>query len=192
MSNIAATEVALKSKAKGKSVLDDAKQVEKAAKLIRMGARVQLLQCETSLSYERLIKLYKEIVGKSPSKGQLPFSTDYFLTWQENIHASLFANIHEYLSKGSDMDEVDQLTIAYRLYTEQIKDAGSEPILSITRAWRLVKFLEAKMLDSNTCTKCKGKFVTDLYINKRYYVCGLCNPPARAGKGKATGSFLLN
>lgn len=175
-----------------KSVLEDAKQVDKAAKLIRAGARVQVLQSETSLSYERLIKLYKEIVGKSPSKGQLPFSTDYFLTWQENIHSSLFMNIHEYLAKGADMDEVDQLTTAYRLYTEQIKDAGAEPILSFTRAWRLVKFIEADMLDVCTCTQCKGKFVSDLYVNKRYYVCGLCNPPARAGKSKSAGAFLLH
>ena len=49
-----------------------------------------MLQSETNLPYERLLKLYKEVAGKSPSKGQLPFSTDWFMTWQPNIHASLF------------------------------------------------------------------------------------------------------
>ena len=85
-------------KAPAKSVLNESKQIARAAMLIEMGARMQVLESETTLSYERLIRLYKEIAGKSPSKGQLPFSTDWFLTWQENIHSSLFLNIYEYLS----------------------------------------------------------------------------------------------
>ena len=93
-----------------KSVLNESKQIERAAMLIQMGARMQVLESETTLSYERLIRLYKEIAGKSPSKGQLPFSTDWFLTWQENIHSSLFLNIYEYLSKGVDLDSVELLT----------------------------------------------------------------------------------
>ena len=97
-------------KAPVKSVLNESKQIERAAMLIQMGARMQVLESETTLSYERLIRLYKEIAGKSPSKGQLPFSTDWFLTWQENIHSSLFLNIYEYLSKGVDLDAVELLT----------------------------------------------------------------------------------
>ena len=60
--------------------------------LINLGARLQVLESETDLSYERLLRLYKEVSGKSPSKGQLPFSTDWFMTWQPNIHATLLAS----------------------------------------------------------------------------------------------------
>jgi len=109
--------------APAKSVLNESKQIERAAMLIEMGARMQVLESETTLSYERLIRLYKEIAGKSPSKGQLPFSTDWFLTWQENIHSSLFLNIYEYLSKGVSLDSVELLTKAYRLYNEQVAAA---------------------------------------------------------------------
>ena len=70
-----------------KSVLNDSRQVERAVALIQLGARLQVLESETNLSYERLLRLYKEVAGRSPSKGQLPFSTDWFLTWQPNIHA---------------------------------------------------------------------------------------------------------
>ena len=63
-----------------KSVLNDSRQVERAVALIQLGARLQVLESETSLSYERLLRLYKEVAGRSPSKGQLPFSTDWFLT----------------------------------------------------------------------------------------------------------------
>ncbi len=178
-------------RAAAKSVLNESRQIERAALLIGMGARMQVLESETTLSYERLIRLYKEIAGKSPSKGQLPFSTDWFLTWQENIHSSLFLNIYEYLGKGMDLDSVELLTKAYRLYNEQIEIAQVEPLLSFTRAWRLVKFVDAGMLTRTQCSDCKGQFVTELYEN-RGYVCGLCNPPARAGKSKTSGALMLH
>ena len=56
-----------------------------------------MLESETELSRERLLRLYKELRGKSPPKGMLPFSTDWFMTWQPNIHASLFLTIYRYL-----------------------------------------------------------------------------------------------
>lgn len=175
-----------------KSILGESRQIERAAMLIQMGARMQVLESETNLSYERLIRLYKEIAGKSPSKGQLPFSTDWFLTWQENIHSSLFLNIYEYLSKGVYADNVEVLTKAYRLYTEQVQGCGLECILSFTRAWRLVKFVDAKMLTRTKCTKCGGHFVTDINERASKFECGLCSPPARAGKSKSAGALMLH
>jgi len=52
-----------------KTVAGEARQVKIAIDLIELGARLQLLQEETSLSRERLLRLYKEIKGESPSKG---------------------------------------------------------------------------------------------------------------------------
>ena len=117
-----------------RSLLEDNKQVQRAIALIGMGARLQLLQSETNLPYERLLKLYKEVAGKSPSKGQLPFSTDWFLSWQPNIHASLFFNMYEYLQKASALDEVEALMKAYQLYQAEVETNSVEPLLSITRA----------------------------------------------------------
>ena len=174
-----------------KSVLGDSRQIGRAVSLINLGARLQVLESETELSYERLLRLYKEVAGKSPSKGQLPFSTDWFLTWQPNIHASLFQNIHTYLAKTSDLEPVDVLIKAYQLYTEQIASCDIEPQLSITRAWRLVRFMENNMLAMTKCSKCGGHFVTEPYENAKHYVCGMCVPPARAGKGAAAGGIHL-
>jgi flagellar transcriptional activator FlhC len=62
-------------------------------------------------------------------------------------------------------------------------------LLSVTRAWRLVKFVDNGMLTMTSCSKCGGHFVTHPHEIARHYVCGLCNPPARAGKGKLAGSL---
>ncbi len=178
--------------ATGKSVLNESRQIERAVALIKLGARLQVLESETDLSYERLLRLYKEVAGKSPSKGQLPFSTDWFLTWQPNIHASLFLNIYEYLSKASTLEDIDAVMKAFKLYDEQMKSLGMEPLLSVTRAWRLVKFVDNNMLAMTKCSKCGGHFVSEPYENSRHYVCGLCEPPARAGKGSSAGGILLH
>ena len=176
----------------GKSILDESRQIERAVALIHLGARLQVLESETKLSYERLLRLYKEVAGRSPSKGQLPFSTDWFLTWQPNIHASLFLNIYEYLGKVSALEDIDAVMKAYKLYLEQIASCDVEPLLSITRAWRLVKFVDNQMLTMTRCSRCGGHFVTEPYENARNYLCGLCEPPARAGKSALTGGIMVH
>lgn len=169
-----------------KSVVEEAQQVKLAIELIEMGARLQLLQAETSLSRERLLKLYKEVKGESPSKGMLPYSTDWFMSWQPNIHSSLFMGIYQFLLKNAGISGTQALITAYRLYLDQISGIeGAEPVLSITRAWFLIRFFDAGMLQLTACKQCGGNFVShvdDLHGN---YVCGICHPPARAGKTKA-------
>jgi flagellar transcriptional activator FlhC len=48
------------------------------------------------------------------------------------------------------------------------------------------------MLTRTKCSKCTGMFVTEMYENAKHYECGLCNPPARAGKSKAAGALALH
>src|SRR3546814_10481255 len=70
-----------------KSVSGEAEEILLATDMIHLGARLQVLQAETSLSYDRLARLYREIRGCSPPKGMLPFSVDWFMTWLPNIHS---------------------------------------------------------------------------------------------------------
>ena len=167
---------------RNKSVISEAHQIQVAVELIELGARLQLLQEETALSRERLLKLYREVKGISPSKGMLPYSTDWFMSWSPNIHSSLFMDIHKFLVTNTSLSGIEALIKSYRLYLEQISLSSDEPVLSITRAWFLVRFFNAKMLQLAGCTECGGYFV--VYTNELHddYVCGICRPPSRAGK----------
>jgi flagellar transcriptional activator FlhC len=166
-----------------KSVVSEAQEIQLAIELIQLGARLQLLETEVSLSRERLLKLYKELRGMSPPKGMLPFSTDWFLTWQPNIHSSLFTNIHSFLIEYAGATGIEAVMKAYKLYLEQMPPApGEEPVLSLTRAWTLVRFVQSKMLRLAPCGKCQGKFVVDCLDLNQGYLCGLCHMPSRAGK----------
>ena len=88
---------------RNKSVIIEAKDIGLAIELIELGARLQLLEAETNLSRERLLKLYKEVRHESPPKGMLPFSTDWFMTWQPNIHASLFMAYFRFLKSHTQL-----------------------------------------------------------------------------------------
>jgi len=173
---------------KTKTVLGEARQIGLASELIHLGARLQVLESETTLSRERLLKLYKEIQKKSPPKGMLPFSTEWFMTWQPNIHASLFMNLYQSLITSSEIDEIDAVIRAYKLYREYLVQLEMPEVLSITRAWRLVKFVDAGMLTTTSCKECTGHFVVHTFELTKDYVCGLCNMPSRAGKTKCNSA----
>jgi flagellar transcriptional activator FlhC len=171
----------------GKSVIVEAREIHLAMDLIKLGARLQFLEAETSLSRDRLIKLYKELKGTSPPKGLLPFSTDWFMTWLSNIHSSMFYNIYRFMTTHGGCTRITAIIKSYRLYIEQVQQQGGEPVLDFTRAWTLVRFFDSAMLQLSTCTRCTGLFVAHAHDSQTNYVCVLCRPPSRAGKTRSSG-----
>jgi len=162
-----------------KSVIREASEIHLAMDLIKLGARLQILEAETSLSRDRLIKLYKEIKQVSPPKGLLPFSTDWFMTWMSNIHSSMFYNIYRFMVTHGGCTRIYALIKSYQLYLEQQR---GEAVLDFTRAWTLVRFFDSDMLQLSPCTRCAGLFVAHAHDPQSGYVCVLCRPPSRAGK----------
>jgi flagellar transcriptional activator FlhC len=175
---------------RNKSVVTEAKQINMAVELVKLGARLQVLETETNLSRERLLKLYKEVKGESPPKGMLPFSTDWFISWQPNIHASLFIDIYRYLGRHAGVGGIEAIIKAYQLYLEHVEVNGLERVLSLTRAWSLVRFCEAKMLTTVPCTECGGHFIMHAMDLQKNYVCGMCHVPSRAGKTRKAAAAL--
>ncbi|WP_086924674.1 flagellar transcriptional regulator FlhC [Variovorax sp. JS1663] len=168
-----------------KSVLAEVREVQLAIELIELGARLQFLEAEVSLSRERLIRLYKELRGVSPPKGLLPFSTDWYMTWLANIHSSMFYNMYQFMLKHANESSLQALIKSYRLYTEQIDAQGGEIVLDFTRAYTMVRFFDSDMLQLSTCCRCGGRFVAHAHDSRHGYVCVLCRPPSRAGKVRA-------
>ncbi|MDP1557373.1 MAG: flagellar transcriptional regulator FlhC [Nitrosomonas sp.] len=167
---------------RNKSILTEAKQIQLATELVKLGSRLQVLEVYTNLSRERLVKLYKEIAGVSPPKGMLPYSEDWFMSWQPNMHSSLFIGIYNYIVTNADIHGIDAIIKSYKLYLEHIEANNLQRVLSLTRAWTLVRFIDSKVLSITPCTKCSGNFLVhslEIYSN---HVCGLCNIPSRAGK----------
>jgi len=174
-----------------KSVCQEGGDIQLARDMIELGARLQVLQAETSLSHDRLSKLYRELRGCSPPKGMLPFSVDWFMTWLPNIHASLFYNVCQFIKTHTPSQGVRAVIDAYRLYLEnasagQPYETNAEPVLSFTRAWMLMRFFDGGMLQLSTCRHCGGRYIAHAYDLQQHYVCAICRPPPRAGKTRAS------
>lgn len=173
-----------------KSVAKEAAEILLATDMIKLGARLQVLQAETSLSYDRLARLYREIRGCSPPKGMLPFSVDWFMTWLPNIHSTVFYSIYRYVDTNTPAKKSRALVEAYSLYAEQA-DAGlgtppgEERVLSFTRAWMLIRFFDSNLLQLSYCERCQGGFVAHAHDPQQGFVCAICRPPPRAGKTRS-------
>ncbi|MCX8642633.1 flagellar transcriptional regulator FlhC [Gilliamella sp. B3791] len=168
------------------SIIQKYKEVQLAIRLISLGARIQMLESETNLSRGKLIKLYKEIQGCPPPKGLLPFSTTWFMTWEPNIHSSIFYNAYHFLVKHGTKPGIQSILKAYQLYLEQCPSYNEEPVLGLTRAWILVKFVESNVMQQSCCKACKGRFITHAYQPHNSFICSLCQPPSRAEKNNKT------
>lgn len=165
-----------------KSIVQEAKDIHLAMELITLGARLQMLESETQLSRGRLIKLYKELRGSPPPKGMLPFSTDWFMTWEQNIHSSMFYNAYSFLLKSGYCTGVEAVIRAYRLYSNSVPICLKSAITGVDRAWTLVRFVDSGMLQLSRCNCCGGTFITHAHQPLNSFVCSLCQPPSRAVK----------
>jgi len=95
-------------------------------------------------------------------------------------------DIYRFLVINAGIEGVQALITAYRLYLDQVQGIeDAEPTLSITRAWFLIRFFKAGMMQLSPCKECGGYFVAHANELHDSYVCGICHPPARAGKTKA-------
>lgn len=167
-----------------KSILSEGKQIQLATELVKLGARLQVLEASTSLSRERLVKLYKEVRGVSPPKGMLPYSEDWFMGWQPNMHSSLFVNIYNYLVQYASVHDIEAIIKSYQLYLEHVQVNQLQRVLSFTRAWTLIRFIESNVLSVTPCVKCNGHFLVHSLDIQSNHICGLCHVPSRAGKTK--------
>jgi flagellar transcriptional activator FlhC len=104
------------------------------------------------------------------------------MTWQPNVHASLFMAYHRFLAANTKLVGLELIIKSYRMYLERVRRSDMDPVLSLTRAWTMVRFFDASMLQMATCGECGGEFVAHAFDPTGSYVCGLCHMPARAGK----------
>lgn len=168
-----------------RGLADDAQRTMQAATLIRLGARLQMLEIECALPHDHLARLYREVRGVAAPKGMLPSSTDWYMTWRANLHASLFHGIYRFLRNDAGCARLDALIKAYMLYAEHAAAADVALPLDLTRAWMLVRFVDGAVLELAPCVHCGASFVTYRHALRRHPVCVACRLPARAGKGAA-------
>lgn len=80
------------------------------------------------------------------------------------------------LGDQHSLQDVKALGIAGQMQAEE------GPLLALTRAWTLVRFVESGLLQLSSCNCCGGNFITHAHQPVGSFACSLCQPPSRAVK----------
>ncbi|WP_336239636.1 FlhC family transcriptional regulator [Enterobacter chuandaensis] len=165
------------------NILSRISEMHHAIELILLGANVHMIEMETNLSRKCIRELYKATLKRSPPRGRIPVSIDWYIRWENNINSSMFYNVFDFFKNKPSSIFIEVLLKAYRLYLEQSSLISSNKVvLGISRAWALLKHIESGALTTTFCLKCKGNFITLPYDKQPYFVCNYCSPPSRARK----------
>jgi hypothetical protein len=126
-------------------------------RLLEAGARPVVAAHLSGCKVRDAILLYRERFGRSPPRGMLPCSSEYFLYLRpRRAAATLFAVLHahaERLSPSQSQGAV--LLAAWRVF--QVR-RGDE-VLDFNRAWMLTRFLASGDLVIRKCDACEAPFV---------------------------------
>jgi flagellar transcriptional activator FlhC len=158
---------------------EELRQLQLAKSMVGMGARIQVLQAETELSRSKLLKLYKDVTGESPPNGMLPSSEKWFLSWMQNVDSSLFLSYYTAM-RNRGIEHSNALVKAYRFYQTQVDAERREGVLTFSRAWTLIRFMDAKILDTAPCQECSTMFIVHKYGENSDYHCPICRPHSKA------------
>ena len=156
-----------------KSFLRDAKVLDTAVQLIRLGARPPVVDALTSIGQEKAVRLYREILGKAPPKGQLPSLGRWYIRSVNSGHSAYFLHVYEDIVAKSGCSVVDGLISAYRIYLSYPWNDGSEG-LSFDRAWWLVRLFQIDGLVKVRCVTCNCYSVTEANEARSRYICYFC------------------
>lgn len=115
------------------------------------------------------------------------------MSWEQNIHSSMFYNIYLYLKRTENGPSIEMLMKTYRLYLEQCCTHSDEkPILDLTRAWTLLRFIDCNIISRKPCRVCQGGFVVITENIKNPFTCSLCSPPSRAFKKSLNANSITH
>ncbi|MDO9241300.1 FlhC family transcriptional regulator [Methylicorpusculum sp.] len=162
------------------------RKIDLAKGIIEKGGRPSIVRAVCQVSKASALQFHKEIHGKRPKAGQLPYDPEWIIKSPQNcLHASIYFNIYKMLSKTKNLkssateDASNHITkgeiflSAYTLYEEVVGD--SPKLLTINRAWHIGQQVTMSYIGGKTCSCCKSTFVSIQNYPDIYKLCPLCN-----------------
>ena len=157
------------------SALLELRQMNLAVDLIRMGARATLVrQYCPDISQYKIGRLYVEVTGILSKRGMLPSCEAWFLSYRGTLHSSIFMEYHQ----KSTLKGGYKLVQAYRNYLDYCWRFELKPILSITRGWILLRYIESEVLMTDRCSKCDWLHPYRLSVQGKPDPCIMCAMPS--------------
>lgn len=150
------------------------RKLDLAKGLIEKGARPSIVRAVCQISKASALQLHKEIHGQGPNAGLLPYDQDWIIKSPGNcLHASIYFNIYQKLSKNTSSTKGELYLAAYLLYEQTLLD---QPIiLNINRAWHINQELSRAYICGVSCSRCHSTYVSIREFPDSYKFCPLCD-----------------
>ncbi len=159
---------------RGLTMLQYADAINDAAVLLRYGERSNNIMALTGLSGPDVIRLGKEVSGKSPKSGQQAFSDYWFAKDRVRMyHASLIHNINRKFAKTYPKRPAHRAIKVYETYLSLV---GKEKSIPIRNVLFVEKLVEMGQFTQKTC-KCKSVFL--VRVNSPKMLCYSCEQHER-------------
>lgn len=160
---------------KEKDILGLKRKVELATGIIEKGGRPSIVRAVCQISKTSALQLHKEIFGRGPTAGLLPYDPDWITKSPENcLHASIYFNIYQKLLQSSSNYCKGRIYLsAYILYEQTLIDC--EQILNINRAWHIGQQIIMNYICGITCNRCNASYVAIKELPAPYQFCPICD-----------------
>lgn len=150
------------------------KKLELARGLIERGGRTSIVRAVCQISKASVLQLHKEIFGRGPSAGLLPYDPDWITKSPDNcLHASIYSKIYQVLSTKTTACKGEIFLAAYILYEQTLM--GKTPVLNINRAWYIGQQINIGYLSEAVCSRCDSVYVAIKEFPVPYKLCPLCD-----------------
>ena len=159
---------------KQSDILGLKRKLDLAMRLIEKEGRPSIVTAVCQISKESALQLHKEIHGRGPSAGLLPYDHDWIAKSPGNcLHASIYFNIFQKLSNNTSACKGEIYLAAYPLYEQTLMDKPK--ILNINRAWHIGQQLSMYTICQMTCSRCHSIYVAIKEFPAPYKFCPLCD-----------------
>jgi len=161
-----------------------------AIRLVELGARTTLVRKLTGLEKKVVKRLYRQLMGKPSTAGQMPFSDAWYLKDPRRmLHASLVWRLFESASKSSRTPA----RIMIDVYTGYL-NLVDEPLLCITRAFFVSHLMAMDVWYERICIHCGVPYLTQIanieaicpgctiYYRHRCRQCGIAMEVSTQGR----------
>jgi hypothetical protein len=150
------------------------KKLELAQGIIEKGGRTSIVRAVCQISKVSALQLHKEIFGRGPSAGLLPYDPDWITKSPENcLHASIYFNIYQTLSRNTSACKGEIYLSAYTLYEQTLM--GKPAVLNINRAWHIGQQISMAYICGMVCKRCNSIYVAIKEFPDPYKLCPLCD-----------------
>ena len=167
-----------------RTLLAEINRYRQAARLLALGARVPVVLEQTRLSSWYLRKLAREVCGRGPRKGQVPNSELWYLRGRNNLQASMFMAMYEGTAARAapESDPCDLLIAVYEHFSATLDSARIPAVLTLDRAWWLLKSFRIRNLKMVACKDCGGRYVRHFGDLDCGFVCDSCRSDRAASR----------